>query len=310
MTVPSSEVKAAKAPTVFPSLGVGLHYNVPAATYHSDPTETPSLNSGIARTILSKSLAHAFAEHPRLGSTSKKEATDAMNTGSLVHALIAGTVDDEVELGDFATFRSKAAQEWADKVRASGKIPALERDMEAARPIAEALREKAARGLTDNPFTQGRHEVTAVWERNGAFYRARYDALIAKDGEPWTIWDWKVTGDVSIAEVKRKFRRFGYHLQAAHYLKGADVLCPKFAGRHSFVFAFVEDKAPYSVRRYCLKSDTLTVAALDMHRAHGLWEGALASGNWPDASRDETTLIDIPNFADDDEESDIINTAA
>lgn len=289
------------------ALGVGLHYDIPAAAYHADPCATPSLSSGVARTILAKSLAHAHAEHPRLGGTAKKEETAAMNTGTLVHALVAGTTDNEIALGNFDTFRSKAAREWAEKMRALGAIPALECDMDAAKPIAAAIRAKAAAGITDNPFTAGRHEVTAVWEKHGAMFRARYDALVAPDGAPWTIWDWKVTSDISISEVKRKFRRFAYHLQAAHYLAGADALCPKFAGRHSFVFVFVEDAPPYSVRRYCLKSDTLIIAAMDISRAHSAWANALATDQWPDASRTETTHIDIPTFADEDE-SDTINT--
>lgn len=288
------------------SLGPGLHYNIPAPVYHADPCARPSLSSGIARTILAKSLAHAKAEHPRLGGSEKKSATESMDTGSIVHALVGGRSSDELDVRDYPTFRSKAAQEWEAASRAAGKTPVLACDLDPALGIVSALQSKAAVGLTDNPFTAPR-EVTAVWHDDGALYRARFDALIAPTDGPWTIWDWKVTGDVSISEVKRKFRRFGYHLQAAHYLAAADALCPKFAGRHSFVFVFIEDTPPYSVRRYCLKPDTLGVAAIDIRRAHKLWAEAMRSGQWPDASRAETTFIDVPNFADDDEEGDAIS---
>jgi hypothetical protein len=289
-------------------LDVGLHFGIKATAYHADPCPTPSLSSSVARTIIKRSLAHAFAEHPRLGASAGKESTDSMDTGSVVHALLAGTGRDEIELGNFDTFRSKAAKEWEAKARAMGKVPVLEKDLVDAEKIAEALRTKAAVGLTDNPFTGGHAEATAIWKRGDAYFRARYDRLFTPSDGPWTCWDWKVTGDVSVSEVKRKFRRFGYHLQAAHYLAGMDALCPKHAGRHSFVFAFVEDSPPYSVRRYCLKPDTLGVAAIDIRNAHLAWEEALKSNVWPDASRNETTLIDIPNFADDDEENDVLVT--
>ena len=288
------------------TLDTGLHFNIPAPAYHADPAPQPSLSSSVARTILAKSLAHAHAEHPRLGGTADKDTTDHMDTGSLVHALLADTVKNEIEVRDFPNFRSKAAQEWAASVRAAGKTPALEGDLDAARKIAESVKAKAAVGITEDPFTLGQPEATAIWQKDGIYFRARFDRLIVPTDAPCTIWDWKVTGDVSVAEVKRKFRRFGYHLQAAHYLAALDALFPAFRGRHSFVFVFVEDAPPYSVRRYCLKSDTLTVARIDMDEAHRLWIGAMKSGIWPDASRPETTHIDIPNFADDDEEPDAI----
>ena len=288
------------------ALAVGFHDGIPAPRYHADPCAEPSLSSSVARTILAKSLAHAHAEHPRLGGSANKEETAAMDTGSIVHALLAGTFYQEIEVRDFPTFRSKAAQEWADSVRAAGKIPALEADMDAARPIAEAVTAKAAIGITEGPFTHGKSEATAIWQKHDAYFRARFDRLVRPVGHPCTIWDWKVTGDVSVAEVKRKFRRFGYHLQAAHYLAALDALVPEFAGRHSFVFVFVEDAPPYSVRRYCLKSDTSIVARIDIEKAHAMWAYAVKHNEWPDASRNETTLIDIPNFSDDDDEPDAI----
>ncbi len=289
------------------NLGQGFHFGIPARVYHADPCVEPSLSSSIARTILAKSLAHAHAEHPRLGGTAKKDETGAMDMGSIVHALLAGTSREEIAIGNYSTFRSKAAQEWAEETRRSGKVPALMDDMEAAIPISLAVMAKTAVGITDNPFELGKPEVTAIWQKSGAHFRARFDRLVMPDNAPATIWDWKVTGDVSVSEVKRKFRKFGYHLQAAHYLAALDALLPKFAGRHSFVFVFVEDSAPYSVRRYCLKSDTSIVAALDISKAHELWTEAIATNKWPDASRSETTHIDIPNYADDDEEPDAIS---
>lgn len=285
----------------------GFHEFMPARVYHADPCGEPSLSSTIARTILSKSLAHAHAEHPRLGGTAKKDPTAAMDRGSCVHSILAGTSGEDVELGDFPTFLSKASREWADSVRMKGKIPALCCDMEDAVLIARNVQTKIARGLTDdnNPFNAGRPEVTAIWSLNDVWFRARYDRLVKRDGEPCTAWDYKVTSDVSPAAVKRSFRRFGYHLQAAHYLAGLDALCPQFAGRHSFIFAFVEDAPPYSVRRYCLKTDTLGVAKIDIARAHSLWERAIKTNEWPDATTDQTTFIEIPTY-DDDEQPDEI----
>jgi hypothetical protein len=277
----------------------GFNYGMPARVYHADPAPEPSLSSGVARTILAKSLAHAHLEHPRLGAHEKKETTAAMSRGSIVHALLSGTASDEIAVGDFATFRSKAAQEWAEEVEAAGKLAALECDMDDARFIADAVRAKAGIGLTSDPFDSGFPEASAFWQRGDAWYRARYDRLIQPGNEPATAWDWKTIEDVSPQSVKRAMRRYRYDLQAAHYLAGLDALIPAFRGLHSFVFCFVETSAPYSVRRYVLTTDTLACAAIDINRAHDLWAKALKTNEWPDASIGMTTRIDLPTYDDD-----------
>lgn len=292
-------------------LPVGLHFDVPAATYHADCAEQISMSSGIARTLLTKSPRHAFDAHPRLGNTSHKKSTRYMDLGSTVHALLSGNHADELVVEDFATFRSKAAIEWAELVRDAGKIPVLSGDFEEALKIAAAVREKAVRGVPSeiNPFQHGKPEATAIWQHNGVTCRARYDYLIKPDNAPWTIWDWKVTGDVSVQEVRRKVRRFRYDIQEAHYLNGLDVLCPAFAGQHQFIFVFIENAAPYSVRRYVMKPDTRGLAQLDLAKVRTSWAECIKKNEWPDASLAETTAIEVPTFADDEtEDTDEIQT--
>ena len=282
----------------------GLHFGVPATEYHADPAPDASLSSGVARKILARSLAHAYAEHPGLGATAEKEQTGALDTGSLVHALLADKAGEEISLADFATWRGKAAQEFAEQARAEGKTPALRDDYEAAESIAAAVREKATRGTSNKPF-EAPAEVTAIWQKGGAFFRARYDRLEMPTGEPWTAWDWKTTEDVSPGQVRRHMRKYGYHLQAAHYLAGLDALCPEFAGRHSFVFVFVEKKPPYSVRRYCLNAESIACARIEITKAHDLWAHAMKTNQWPDGSSDRTAHLEVSSFDDGDEAEEI-----
>jgi hypothetical protein len=279
----------------------GFYDGVRAVDYHADPAPEPSLSSTIARTIINRSLRHAFLEHRRLGCTEPKKSTAAMDRGTLVHALLAGTVSHEIEVGKFPTFRSKLAQEWEAEVARHGRIAVLEDDYRNGVKIADAIREKATRGTTVDPFEDAKPEVSAFWQKKGAWFRARYDRLILNDSEPSTVWDWKTTTDVSIGAVKRTMRKYGLHHQAAHYLAGLDALRPQFARLHSFVFVFVEDEPPYSVRRYCVGGDTHACAAIEMDAAHEAWIKAVATGEWPDASSDKTTFVEIPTYDDDDD---------
>jgi hypothetical protein len=258
----------------------GLYYNLPAKDYHNDPCPLPSLSSGIVRTIAGQSLMHAHLEHPRLGGKGR-EATPAMNTGSLVHALLSGN-DDEYEIATYDSFRGKAAQEWRAGIEASGKVAALEKDLDAAREIVAAIRDKAARGIDNSPFADhGKSEVSAVWQRRaGSWCRSRFDRLVIDPGGFADIWDWKTTGDISTDAIERSIINEGYHIQAAVYIAGLEALMPDYAHRISFMLVFAENKAPFTVRRVCLDKTFLSIGSMIFERSSNAWSHALETGNW------------------------------
>jgi hypothetical protein len=277
------------------TLGVGLHYGVKASNYHADPCESPSLSSGLARTILSQSIAHAWHEHPKLGG-SKSESTPAMTTGSVVHALLAGE-DSDLEVGTYDNYRSKAAQDWRDGVIASGKTPALERDLDTGRLIVASVKEKAALGITNTPFADhGRSEVTAIWKEGETFCRARYDRLVIDPNGYADIWDYKTTTDVSPDAIQRSIIDHGYHIQAAFYLRGLSTILPAYAGRTSFVFVFVETSAPYAVRRVCLGESFMTAGAHLAGVAINEWRNAIASNQFNDPLSGQTITMPAPDW--------------
>jgi len=276
-------------------LGVGIHYGVPAAVYHADPCESPSLSSGVARTILDQSIAHAWHEHPKLGG-GKKESTAAMTTGSVVHSLLAGE-DSDLEIGTYDNFRIKAAQEWRDAVIAQGRTPALNRDLDDARFIVDSIKAKAALGIDNSPFVEhGRSEVTAIWKEGEAYCRARYDRLVIDPNGYADIWDWKTTTDVSPDAIQRSIIDHGYHIQAAFYLRGLATVLPDYAGRCTFVFVFVETKAPYAVRRVCLGESFMTAGRHLVGEAINQWRGAMESGLFNDPFAGQTITMPAPDW--------------
>lgn len=278
------------------SLGVGLHYDVPAPIYHADPCEAPSLSSSVLRTVLSRSLRHAWLEHPRLG---RKVATSApsreMRFGSVVHAIQSGD-ESEVVVGDFKDYRTNAAKDWRDGVTASGRTPMLGHEMTDVRPAVDALVAKAAAGIDNSPFVpHARSEVTAVWrETSGILCRARFDRLVLDpSGHTADIWDWKTTSDVSPEAIERHIINQGYHIQAAFYERGLR-LAASFTGPVSFVFAFVEKEAPHAVRRVCLSEAFMSIGRMEVSRGLDLWAGAVQSGHWPERGEGETLHVTPP----------------
>ena len=282
------------------SLQPGLHDGIPSAVYHADCAPEPSLSSGVLRTILNKSIEHGALEHAKLGGIGR-ESTTAMNLGSIVHALLAGE-NSELEIGNYDSFRSKAAQAWREFTEAQGKIPVLERDLEDARPIVAAIREKAAIGITNDPFAaHGRSEVTAIWKEDGTYCRARYDRLLVDPTGYADIFDWKTTNDISVRGIEKSIVSMGYHIQAAFYLRGLTAILPQYQHRVSFIFVFVEASAPYQVRRVVLSPTFLAIGRKKVSEGLAIWQRAIATNDFKEAPF-ETLEIEAPAYLEEDDE--------
>ncbi len=223
-----------------------------------------------------------------------------MGLGSIVHSLLAGESSDIV-LGNFDSYRSKAAQEWRDSVEASGRTPALDHDMEDARPIVAAVGLKAAVGITNSPFVaDGKSEVTAVWKEGDAYCRARYDRLVIDPNGYADIWDWKTTKEIGERAILRSIVDMGYHIQAAFYMRGLSQCLPSHKGRISFIFVFVETAPPYQVRRVTLSPAFLAIANKDVNEGLAKWKHAIANNDFTVASF-ETLEIEPPAYLCDDD---------
>lgn len=275
-------------------LGVGLHYGVPAARYHADPCETPSLSSGAARTLLSKSAAHAQMDNPRIGGKSR-ESTAAMDTGSLIHAILAGS-QDEISVGAFDDFRTVAAKTWRDDTRAMGKIPVLAADYAEAQIAAGYVRTRAASGITvRSPFSpNAQHEVTAIWQDGDVFCRARYDVLVTDADKCADIWDWKSTKDISDRGIEKTIANYRYDIQAAFYMRGLESLGFN-PHQLSFVFVFFETVAPFTVRRVVLSGEYLTQAKKEVSQAIAMWQECQKTHAYPVTPAD-TMTVEIPHY--------------
>jgi hypothetical protein len=280
-------------------LTTGFHYGIPAKAYHSDPCSVPSLSSGIARTLLNESPAHAHLAHPKLGGAGK-ERTDSMGLGSLVHSLMDDNPEKDWELGVFDNYKGGEARLWRDGVTASGKLPVLERDLTEARPVVESLRRKVA------AYPDEKCEVTAIWKEGEVWCRARYDRLRIANGTA-LFRDWKTSSnDMSDRGLIRSITKYGYHIQVAFYLRGLaacmGVSVPTLSSRiaslgHELIF--VQTAAPYTVRRVKMTDLFLERGNRDCEKAIKTWGECLASGDWSDPREAEVFEADLPLYMED-----------
>ena len=259
------------------SLAPGIHLDVPEERYHADPCATPSLSVSIAQALVLESPAHAYLRHPRLGGQ-PFEATSDMDRGTLIHALLLGK-GRQVGVVDADDWRTKAAKEMREQLRAEGKLAVTRKLYDDSIKAAQALQRKlAARGFVFD----GHSEVTLVWEemaREGVVRcRGRLDHVKGN-----RIFDLKITADANPRRVSGGcIADMGYDLQGVVYPRALEILKPEFAGRVGFSLLFCEPEPPYCITEVRLAASRKAIAESKWARAKAMWERCLRTNHWPD----------------------------
>lgn len=253
---------------------IGLHNNVDAAWYHSDPCVEPSLSSSIAKVLISDTPRHAWFAHPRLNPAFKHGEDDKFSLGSVAHELILGKGGGFSVL-PFDDWRTKAAREAKDEARAKGQVPILEHQFDRASEVRDAAWHRLA-DFAD--WHQGQSEVVAVWDDDGVICRAMIDRLT----ESAVVYDVKTTDNgLSDGAISRTVANLGYDLSAAFYVRGLTRLKPELSGRIKFRWVFAEVNEPFEVR--IIEADNVTLHMGERKAAWAInkWRECMARGEWP-----------------------------
>jgi hypothetical protein len=264
--------------------------------YFADPCPVPSLSQSIAHTLITRSPAHAYSEHPRLGKPAEDEdekATAAINEGSVIHSLLLGKGAplDVIKADNYTT---KVAKELRDAALAAKRIPILEWRYDEIIVAAAALRTNiAAFGIEFS----GESEVAIEWREPGldgdVVCRGRPDHIIFDRG---TVYDLKKISSADPRTCSRHAVEYGYDIQHAAYASALAKLLPHLTGRIDFVFLFLEIEPPYEVVP-CRPDGLLReLGERRWQRAVTLWERCLRDDYWPGYTQTITTL-DAPPWA-------------
>jgi hypothetical protein len=260
-------------------LPAGIHDGVLAETYHADPCEAPSMAAHDAHTLLTRSPAHAFHEHPRLNPDhAPGDPTVAQEEGTALHALLLEK-QHVVEPVDAPDWRGKAAQEARKAARAVGRVPILAARWDTLLQTSVALRAALAKHeVGDFLARPGRAEQTMLWqdesEAGPIWCRSRVD---------WLCEDLPILVDLKTTEAAasawdRGVARDGIPLRAAHYLRGARALG---INRARYLFCVLERSPPFGVMVYELSPALLTIGEEQHQVARNIFGACLADGDWP-----------------------------
>lgn len=268
----------------------GIYGNVPMADYHNDCCSRPSLTSSTAKMLLGRSPLRAWHFHPRLGGNGLFKESKALDTGSVIHALVLGKGmtgggAEYVEI-DAPDYKTKDARAKRDRIRAGGRIPILKTHLDACAEVA--------RRLDDVIPASAQREVTAVWEsptgpdREPMLCRRRMDALIVDES---LVLDLKTCEDCVVAAAGRTIAAFDRDLEAAVTLDCLDTLFPDRAGRWAFRYVFQEIEPPYDRVEVPMAGAFLETGRNRWRRAREIWQWCMARNEWPGAG---ARLSDVP----------------
>lgn len=259
----------------------GLYPGVDALVYHSWP--------GASQSRL-KVLRDRSPAHVRWQMDCPSPPTPAMRLGAAIHTAV-------LEPDDFPAL-------YVRGIKGDGRTKAVQAAREALAlecPEAEvlsphdydtclAVRDSVARHPLARVLLGGAHESSAVWmDEAGPLCRGRFDCVTSLGA----ITDLKTTVDASPFRFPRTVYDYGYHIQAAMYLRGAKRLGLDV---DSFGIVAVEKEPPCAVACYQLNAACIADGERELVPLLERWHECVTSGLWPSYAED-VVVIDLPGYA-------------
>ena len=262
-------------------------HSMTSEAYHADPCLIPSLNSGVAKHLIRRSPLHGWHAHPRLGG-GDHTASAVMDAGSVLHRLLLGA-GDEFQAVEASDWRTKAAKEQRDEIRAEGRTPILAGDLDRLHHAATRARlQMFGHEDCEDFFAPGASEAVLIAQDGPAWLRCMVDRLPADPGA--CFYDIKTTARSAAPAEFQRAMITEHAFQAAFYLRIGRLL-----GRRppAFLFVVVEQEAPYGVSVMAAAPSLMEIASREVDRAVALWTRCQTAGEWP-SYQQRTAYVDAP----------------
>lgn len=265
---------------------------IPAADYHADlVADVPTLSASIAKILCTASPAHAFAAHPKLNPDFERKVSDSFDLGTCAHSLLLEGVEN-VHIVEKDNWSTKDAKEEREEARANGRVPLLRKDWErVCRMTVAADRQLDALHLNPRPFTNGKPEVTLVWEMEGVACRALIDWLHEDAG---TVCDYKTTSaSAHPAAWPKTALGIGADIQIAMHSAGVEQC---FGQKPEWRYIVQETYPPYALSVIAPDKDWLEIGQDKLDYALRTWKQCMETGVWAGYPQ-EVAYAELPGWA-------------
>jgi exodeoxyribonuclease VIII len=271
---------------------------------HSLPDDVYRAALGINQSSLEDFRTNQRKYHWKHVLGHKDDPTQAMNVGSLFHRTVLEPhtvhekyISDQIIVEEIKQSRpelvsiaaSKEYKEFIKGQEAKG-VTVLKQDIFDS--VAGMLDAVYSHPYAKNMLKNGTPEA-AMFAKDpisGLMLKGKVDFLLS-DGY---LIDIKSTDDASPDEFKKSVYTYNYYIQAAYYLKLAQLAY----GKHfkHFLFICVEKKAPYEVAIYQLDEGALDAGERVMTRDLRMLSQAIAKNEWQGYGNSIKTLT-LPHWA-------------
>lgn len=220
---------------------------LPASLRAEGAPELPRISPYIAKILLSKTPAHAYAAHRLLGGSRKAKPSSAMKLGTAT---------------DLAVQRLLAGESFNEH-DTSPKT-------QMAKAVQRVLHEHGVEGA--GRLVQHRME----WEADGGILCSSVADLIVPS---WAILDVKTGRDLSGPAIVRQCERLAYDVQMAAYAEGWSALNGN--AKLPVILIYVESSYPYRTRWVNVSPRSLGIGTILWRQACLKWKDCIKSGQWP-----------------------------
>lgn len=278
----------------------GLYSGIPADQYHA----AEGISQSHLKLLWERSPAHMIHQikHP-------PPPTEAQRLGAAIHDAVL--LPDEFPVR-WALGGSVCEGERQDgtpcakqgSARVGGRWychlhqPSAEPDsVTVLRPEQVNLVVRVRSALAEHPLAQrflsGAPERSAWWtdEATGTLCKGRFDLL--SDVKP-VIVDLKTTKNAAPESFARDVNRFGYHIQAAHYLAGAAALD---LDAERFLVVAVEKEPPHGIALYEIGEEWLRPARVILRNLLDRFAWCRERDEWP-GYPETVTFLEPPVWAE------------
>ena len=247
----------------------------------------PRLSQSIAKILLAKGPFHAWHYHRELGKLTT--TSKAMDGGTLIHELVLG--GDKIEIldhrkwrtgpkrdkpakQDFTSGDAKKAAKWA---RAFGKVPVLQKTVDAVQTPVKAIRDALDAFGIDLTDPKWHVEERLKWEQDGVPCEGTPDIWGEREGLLLCA-DLKNVGKGIEPDKLGTTAATEWAIQYGAYRCALEILHPEWAGRIDWRWLLAEPNEPYQVQwvpgDWCLRE----LGERQWMRAVKLWGELLALG--------------------------------
>lgn len=254
----------------------GFYTGMPMGDYVGDPCPTPSVSRGVIQTLIERSPAHAWHEHPRLGGRRGGDSNRA-DLGTAAHAALFGGAD-RIVLLDYPDYRTKAAKAARDSARAAGNTPVLAKLGGPLSRMAKVATERLRDLGVDHSSDPKHAELTMLWQEGPHWCRSRFDYLL---GNRKRVIEYKTAENASPAAWERVMRSQGYDIQAAHGLRGISQIVGEDVDRE-WIWLVQEISAPYACSVIAMGPLSLELAERKRLLGMRIWAECVEADRWPD----------------------------